>query len=157
MAAALAAGASGLADVPGPLALRELWQLRAAAAARAGNRATAGSDDAGAPGGSTATGGITRGTTSNGGAGAGAGSGGSGGISASGSCGSGSVCIDFLDPVVNSLLAHAALIMAYMYFDGEGGLRLDKGQACCLFKLASVAGSREAARVLAWIFSTGQY
>lgn len=52
---------------------------------------------------------------------------------------------------------HLLQVLAYMYFDGEGGLKIDKPQACVLFKLAAVCGSREAARVLGWVYNTGQY
>jgi TPR repeat protein len=38
--------------------------------------------------------------------------------------------------------------LGYIYFDGEAGIKADQIQACALFKLAALAGSREAARVL---------
>ncbi|KAF5832360.1 hypothetical protein DUNSADRAFT_11771 [Dunaliella salina] len=61
------------------------------------------------------------------------------------------------DPSLLPLLARAAELLGYIYFDGEAGIKADQAQACSLFKLATLAGSREAARVLGWIYSTGQY
>jgi TPR repeat protein len=60
------------------------------------------------------------------------------------------------EATLSAALGRAAMILAYMAFDGEG-MRADKEQACNLFKLAAVCGCREAARVLGWLFSTGQY
>ncbi|KAL6752891.1 hypothetical protein V8C86DRAFT_2438831 [Haematococcus lacustris] len=58
---------------------------------------------------------------------------------------------------LNHVLASAAIILGFMHFDGDGGMRVDQALACNLFKLAALAGSREAAQVLGWMFSTGQY
>lgn len=55
-----------------------------------------------------------------------------------------------------SLLAKAALMLGFHYFDGEG-VKADKPLAVRLFKLAGCNGSREAERVLGWIFNTGQF
>ncbi len=51
----------------------------------------------------------------------------------------------------------AAVMLGYMYFDGEAGLTPDRQQAAALFKLAVLCGSREAARALMWMHGTGQF
>lgn len=58
---------------------------------------------------------------------------------------------------INFWCVLCAQIAGYIVHDGEGGLRLDRAQAVVLFKLAVLAESREAARILAWVFSTGQF
>lgn len=65
--------------------------------------------------------------------------------------------VDYGDPQLEPMLASAAVMLAFMYLDGEGGLRVDTVTAIKLFRLAVLCGSREAARVLCWVFSTGQY
>lgn len=64
---------------------------------------------------------------------------------------------DELAALTARVLRSAGLVLGYLAFDGEGGLKVDRQEAVRYFKLAAAAGCKEAEQVLGWIYSTGQY
>eukprot|EP00271_Cylindrocystis_brebissonii_P013734 TRINITY_DN3391_c0_g1_i1.p1 TRINITY_DN3391_c0_g1~~TRINITY_DN3391_c0_g1_i1.p1 ORF type:complete len:257 (+),score=58.44 TRINITY_DN3391_c0_g1_i1:847-1617(+) len=56
-----------------------------------------------------------------------------------------------------SITAAAALLLGYMYLDGEGTQRIDHGEAVKWFKAAGALGCREAEKTIGWLWNTGQY
>jgi TPR repeat protein len=56
-----------------------------------------------------------------------------------------------------AILTEGALVLGYLYVDGEGVAAADRSRAVALFKLSADAGCAEAESVLGWMFNTGQY
>ena len=61
-----------------------------------------------------------------------------------------------LEPVLLQMLARSAVVVGYLFHDGEG-TKADPSEAVRLFRLAAACGSREGERVLGWLWNTGQF
>eukprot|EP00850_Spirogloea_muscicola_P014153 SM000100S09380 [mRNA] locus=s100:79567:80770:+ [translate_table: standard] len=56
-----------------------------------------------------------------------------------------------------ALSAKAAVLLGFMYLDGEGTHRPDNTEAVRWFQLASKLGNLDAEQIVGWLWNTGQY